>query len=293
MTLEEIWLDFTGKVAEVELLLRATRSAVKTEMQLLLKNEDALNRLSEGTDTPISMHNMSFRDLRTGQHNFYDHRKLSIDEAKLHLLMRKNKQYQWLLVEVYEAFEKYLVHIYALVGFKNLDCWPMRDYGNVTILEAQDKSFLWYVDQARKKGDLPQSIIKPLQKKFPRLADVEQNNIRDIHLGFVIAFIAQLRHQIVHNAGWTISKEELILKVGKKIGLYNNGQIDEPLVDFANDFFGSGEHENMVALLEVATNTDIPLDTYVCRVRILIEIILGYSNFILQIIKPSIVDPNA
>jgi hypothetical protein len=288
MTLDEIWSGLTDRVAEIELMLRAIRAATKMEMQLLLKNEEAIKQLPGDDVTHISMHNMSFRDVRTGLHVFYDHRDLTINEAKLHLLLRKNKQYQWLLVEAYEAFEKLLVQLYALVAARGLDCWPMKDYGNITIAEARQKDFHWYLDQARKKKDLPHSILIPLRKNFPAVASAETRNFQNIHLGFAVAMIARLRHQIVHNRGWTESQQQLVLDVAKQVGLYNNGQVAKQQLDFAGRFFGDGEYSNMVALLEVATHPNIPLDTYVCRLGALLDILLGYSNLLVQAVRPHV-----
>lgn len=287
MTLDNIWSDFTSAMAEADLMLRKTRSATKAEMGHLLNNEQGMRQHEDDAPRPVSMHNFSFRDIQTGKHIFYDQRDLSIEEVKQHLLLRKNKQYQWLLVEAYEAFEKFLVHVYALVGATCQDCWPMKDYGNVTIAESADNKFSWYLEQSKKKKDLPHSILIALRKKFSALSEAEINNYLNVHLGFAIALTAKLRHQIVHARGWTRSKEDFIADTAKVVGVYNNGNIPEQHSAFAKMFFGADQYEGMVALLEAPTDPNVPIEMYTCRVGILFEILLGYGHALVELVRPT------
>lgn len=290
MTLDDIWSDFTGAMAEADLMLRKTRSATKAEMELLVKNEQAMKQYEDDASRPVSMHNFTFRDIKTGEHIFYDQRDLSAEEAKRHLLLRKNKQYQWLLVEAYEAFEKFLLHVYAHVGATCQDCWPMKDYGNVTITESAEKAFPWYLEQSKKKKDLPHSILTALRKKFSALSAVEMNNYLSVHLGFAVALTANLRHQIVHARGWTRSKDDFIAETAKVVGAYNNGNIPEQLSAFAKTFFGVGHYDGMIALLEIRTEPNLPIEMYTCRVGILFEVLLGYGHALVDLVRPSISD---
>ncbi|NCC84951.1 MAG: hypothetical protein EOM03_12625 [Clostridia bacterium] len=285
MTLDDIWSDFTSAMAEADLMLRKTRSATKTEMKLLLKNEQAMRQHEDDGSRTVSMHNFTFRDIKTGKHIFYDQRDLSIEEAKRHLLLRKNKQYQWLLVEAYEAFEKFLAHLYALVGAACQDCWPMKDYGNVTIAESEKKTFPWYLEQSKRKKDLPHSILNALRKKYSALSATEINNFFGVHLGFAIALTANLRHQIVHARGWTRSKNDFIADTAKVVGGYNNGNIPEQYSAFAKTFFGTGQYDGMIALLEVRTDHNVPIEMYTCRVGILFEILLGYGHALVELVR--------
>jgi hypothetical protein len=286
MTLDDIWSDFTGAIAEVELMLRETRDSAKSEMQRLVKNEEVMKQRGEDASRVVSMHNFSFKDIRTGRHVVYGHRDLSAEEAKRHVLLRKNRQYQWLLVEAYEAFEKLLVHIYAYAGATSQDCWPMKDYGDVSIAESTQKSFAWYLEQAKKKKGLPDSILAVLRKKFPALSSLETSKHIEVDLKFAVALTEKLRHQIVHARGWTRSQEDFIANTAKAADRYNNG-VPEPLSSFAKTFFGVGHYENMVALLEIRTRPDIPIHTYVCRVGILTELLLGYGHVLIELIRPN------
>ncbi len=97
------------------------------------------------------MHNMSFRNAKTGDAIFYGFKELSIEDRYLHVLLHKNKQYQWLLAEAYEEFEDYIENAYAYYGSINNSFWPLRDYGNIFLSELKNKDFYWYVEQARKE----------------------------------------------------------------------------------------------------------------------------------------------
>lgn len=161
----------------------------------------------------------------------------------------------------------------------------MKDYGNITAAELTSKDYDWFFQQALCKRDLPHSILSRLRMCYPDLVELEKSNFRDLNLKFAITLIEKLRHVIVHNAGWTKSKEDFIVAVAKQAGVYNNGNIAKENIEFVNDFFGIDEYENMIALLEVKSEQILPLESYVCRVGILIEILLGYGHFILQLIK--------
>lgn len=294
MTFDEIWSHFAGRMVEVESLVADIRQTTKRELEALVRRQ----KLAEDSpdideDMPMSMHSMSFRELATGHHVFYGDKSFSTEEMIHHLHLRKNKQYQWLLVEAYEAFEKFLVQVYAYCGLHFQDCWPLKDYGNITLSELRDQSFQWHFEKARKKNDLPFSVLSVLRKKFPSISRIEKSNFRAEDLAFAVAFVAQLRHQIVHNRGWTESRDVLIGKVAKHVGRYNNGAVPAELSEFALNYFGDGEYENMIVLIEVPTHPQIPLDTYVSRVGALLEILLGYAHMLQNAVAGGVTDGRA
>lgn len=116
MNLDDIWEEFTDRNAEVELLLRKTKDSIKTEFKTLIGNEKVLEELVDLDDFSIPTHSMPFRNIKDGEVLFYCQTSLSIEENKKHILRRKNRQYQWLLEESYEAFEHYLARLYAFLG---------------------------------------------------------------------------------------------------------------------------------------------------------------------------------
>lgn len=294
MTLDEIWSHFAGHIVEVESLVTDIRQTTKNELMALARNQKLLEETPDiDDDMLISMRKMFFRDLRNGDHVSYGNKSFSPKEMIYHLHLRKNKQYQWLLVEAYEVFEKFLVHVYAYCGFNFHDCWPLKDYGNITLSELRSQSFQWHMEQARKKKDLPFSVLSVLRRRFPPVPLIEKQNYRAIDLSFAIAFIAKLRHQIVHNRGWAESRDVLVNKVATQIGRYNNGEVPAEISEFARDYFGDGDYENMIALVEVPIHPEIPLDTYINRVGELLKLLLGYAYMLKTTIENTEPDEQA
>ncbi len=57
-------------------------------------------------------------------------------------------------------------------------------------------------------------------------------------------------------------EKDFIERVLKKSGTFNNGRYDNEFADHINSFFGAGEYENTILLLEVPMHQDIPIDIY-------------------------------
>lgn len=286
MTLDEIWSDFTETMAEIAFMQGGVRSSTKNEMQRLINNQEAVEPQKKDAPQIVSMHNFMFKDIKTGSRIFCDLRELTAEEAKHHLLLWKNKQYQWLLVEAYEAFEKLLVHIYALVGVSCLDFWPIKDRRDLPIEESPERLFPLYLERSKNKQNLPHSILTILRSKFPALSSIEINNYIGVNLRFAVALVANLRHQIVHTRGYAQSKNDFISKTAKKIGAYNNGMVSEQYSEYAEIFFGNGHYENMVTLLEITADQNAAMTTYACRLTTLMELLLGYGHALVELVRP-------
>jgi hypothetical protein len=236
---------------------------------------------------------MTFYDARTGIIKFYNHKKRSLEDRYLHVLLHKNKQYQWLLAEAYEEFEDYLENIYAYYGGINNAFWPLQDYGNISLSELGNKDYAWYAEQAKKKKDIPHSILNRFRKQFPELMTVEATNKLEINLSLAVTLIEKLRHVIVHKGGKVSSKEAFIKLTTQQSGLYNNGNISRDYVNFINLFFGQNEYENLITLLEIRVQPEIPLDIHVSLFDKLTGYLMAYAFLIYEYINSSIARQNA
>jgi hypothetical protein len=288
MDLNEIWSDFAERMAAIELYQRAAKDITQKEQIYLKEYSDHLRENTKLKNSSISLHNMLFINARTGEKKPYNFKELSLEERKLQVLLHKNKQYKWLLAEAYEVFENYLENIYAYCGSINDSFWPLEDYGNVTLSELKNKNYTFYVERAKKKKGIPKSILERFKMQFPKLKDDESKNKLQVNLYFVIMFIAQLRHVIVHEGGTVSDKEAFIKKTTKNCDLFNDGNISPDHVNFINQFFGKNEYENLITLLEIKINDEKLYDINIYPFDILIDYLMSYAYLIYEHINSSI-----
>lgn len=282
MEFRTIFDVYSTKMTQIYLYQKAMQELSKKELQKLYEIEESLKDKPETLEMSSSQHNMFFRSARDGAHKFFGSKKSSIEDRRHSLVLHKNKQYQWLLAEAYEEFEDYLEDLYACVGFKNNDFWPLRDFGGITLSEIESKPFEWFQAQAKKKKDKPASIINRFRECLPNIASLEVNNGLEINLRLAIKLVEFLRHVIVHKGGNVSDKDEFIKQVLQKSGLYNNGSYDESHLDFINLFFGTGEYKNTIRLLEVPTEPQIPLDTYINVFQVLSNYLMAYAHLVYE-----------
>jgi hypothetical protein len=277
MELNEIWSNFTERMAEIELFQRAAKNITQKELIFLNESKNSVG----------SSHNMLFPNARTGEKKPYYFKKLDSEERHLLVLFHKNKQYKWLLAEAYEEFEDYLENIYAYYGSINDSFWPLEDYGNISLSELKDKNYTFYVERARKKKDI-HKILNRFKMQFPRLKDDELKNKLQVNLYFVVTFIAELRHVIVHKGGIVSDKKDFIETTIKKCGLYNNGNISQDHINFINQFFGKNEYDNLITLLEIKTNNETDYDISIYPFDILIDYLMAYAYLIYNHIESGV-----
>jgi len=293
MKLEDIWNSFTDRMAEIELYHRAAKNTAKKELQLINEQAEYLNEHPDFKDCSSSLHNMTFYEARDGMTRIYNFKERTIEDRHLDVILHKNKQYQWLLAEAYEEFEDFIEKLYAYYGKHNSSFWPLKDFGNITLTELPDKTYDWYLEQAKKKKGTPQRIINRFRKYFNNLGEIEINNKFDINLSLTISLIEKLRHIIVHKGGKVSSVDSFIKITAESCGLYSNGNISEQNKGFIKNFFGSGKHSNLIALLEIRILPHMPIDIHVSRFQQLTGYLLAYSFLLVSFVDGAIKEKNA
>jgi len=280
MNLDEIFESYSNKMTQLSLYQRAMKDIAKKELEKLTEYEKSLEKHPELKVHPLSMHNMSFRIAANGEHFFYGHKKISVKDKRLSVLLHKNKQYQWLLSEAYEEFEDCVERLYAYAGFDNNDFWPLKDYGSISLSEIKNKDFNWFEAQAVNKKDAPASILNKFRESFSSIKRIEDKNQLDVNLRLAITLIEFLRHVIVHRGGVVLDKSKFRTRILKKCGLYNNGNVAEEHSQFIENFFGAGDYHNTIILLETSTNPEIPIDTHINILDMLMGYLMAYIHLI-------------
>jgi hypothetical protein len=284
---QDLFNSYSNKIAQIHLYQRAMQKIATNELKQLNKDAKAFEQYSDFGDLSASYDNMFFTGAKRGEPIFYGHFERSIEERKLAVVLHKNKQYQWLLAEAYEEFEDFLENAYALAGFKDNNFWPLRDYGNISLKELQKKPLTWFVSQAKKKKDIPSSIINKFRETYPEISKVEKENSLNVNLRLSITLIEYLRHIIVHKAGRVTDKNEFVKVVLQKLGLYNNGNADDKNIEYIKAFFGTDEYENTISLLEFRVNPEIPLDVHINVFDMLSGHLMAYAHLISESLSNS------
>lgn len=287
MDLEEIFELYSSKMTQLCLYQRAMQDIAKKELEKLAEYEKSLEKHPDLKAHSLSSHNMAFRIAANGQHFFYGHKKISVKDKRTSVFLHKNKQYQWLLSEAYEEFEDCIERLYAYAGFTNNDFWPLKDYGSITLSDIKNKDFDWFEVQAVNKKDAPASIINKFRELFPKIKKIEEKNELGVNLRLAITLVEFLRHVIVHRGGEVLDKPKFRGRILKKCGLHNNGNVAEEHVQFIENFFGSGDYEKTIILLEVPINREIPLDTYINVLDVLMGYLMAYVHLIYESLKTS------
>lgn len=251
MDIKDIFSEFSDRVTNINYSQREIRSASDDEIRRLCEIKGAQVHDASSEDLLSSLHAFYFCDIRDGMHKLLRQKESSISDRIKHAIERKNRKYQWLLVELYEAFEDYLEDAYALSGYLDVNFWPLRDYGDAFLVDIDKKDYSWFQDRVRQKRDKPYSLIKVFRSKFPQVSDFEVENKRNVDLRLMLVLIELLRHVIVHKGGVVQNRDEFMKKVLERTGLYKNGAAEEKNKAIIEMFFGVEEYGNTVRVLEL------------------------------------------
>jgi hypothetical protein len=203
MEIKEIFDKYTSKVSEIYLDQRSVKYILEKEYDDLLikyQNTQSINPEYKAK-VPYLFHSFSFRNAQNGEDCRFSYIERSLDETIIDLFLHKNRQYQWLFAEAYEAFEDFIENAYAFAGYNDNNFWPLSDFGNISLPELNGKDYQWFIDQVVKKKGKPRSILNHFNSKLPQMMRVVENNKLGINLKLAIILIEKLRHQIVHAKG--------------------------------------------------------------------------------------------
>ncbi len=210
-----------------------TNSLVKkmSVYQQELEKNNIIKKRSEMTDSDWSSHiNFIFKDYSTGEFSSLGASKFTIDDSERIELELKNRQYQFLLLDAFEAFEKYLKNAELLISNKS----------------ENNKNFS------------PTKFIVNLHKCIPIISriikirnEANEKFLEETFLFLTFSAIEQLRHQIAHTSGYAEDKSIFIKKCLERIGRYNSSKPKSEYADYLNSFFGRNQYENLICLIEI------------------------------------------
>ena len=144
----------------------------------------------------------------------------------------KNRQYQFLLLHAFEAFEKYLICAATYAQYID-DEYKCRKFTPISFIQHLHSTI----------PVIPQ-YIKLRNKNDPNFSD-------EISLLLTFSLIEKLRHKITHAHGLVNNKPDFIKCCLDSIGRYNNGNPKMEFIDYINSHFGTGPYENLICLIEI------------------------------------------
>lgn len=197
----------------------------------LLEDKNIIMKRSDWTEHTFSAtHILLFKDYTNGTLAPLKTSHFNIDNADRIEAEIKNRIYQSLLLDAFEAFESYL---------KNANIF-------INILKNV-------------RGFSPTKFIVKLHMAIPVVSNIiklraESDPSRfsnELNLLLTFSLIEQLRHQIAHTRGYAKNKSEFIDKWLRRIGTYRNSEIESEAMNYLNYFFGTNEYEDWICLTEV------------------------------------------
>jgi hypothetical protein len=274
--------QYAATMADITLHQRAVDAVSKRELEQLSKQVEAIKDNPDLQEISYDAHGMHFYSAIDGQPIQYAGKRRSVEDRAKSVYLNKNRQYQWLLAEAYEAFEDAIEGAYAYSGFKDHGSWPLADYGPITLGELSKQNFPWFKDRAQKKSI--SSLLAHFRAAFPSIAKIESKNALKNDLRFAIMMIAMFRHIIVHNGGVLKDCDKTIQNIFKDAGIFNNGNLDQSKLDYVEAFLGTGETSNTIHLLEARVPLPIPIDAHVSRLGQLFDFMMGYTHFLFVVL---------
>ncbi|WP_422015230.1 hypothetical protein [Roseateles sp.] len=203
------------------------------------------NRANEaGIRAAAVMLSLSFRDT-SSQHVFYDHREQSHDELLSALVVSHNRQYQWLLAEVFEHFEDFMTDAYGCAGAIDSTIWSSKDLTSIGGHAGMPTS--WWIEKARGLRGMKATVAASRLRAFPGISQVESRNALAVDLKVVLFLVERMRHLIVHRRGQASSADDFAEGIARDAGLAAPTQ---EIRDLVGQYFGNGRLNTTIHLLD-------------------------------------------
>jgi hypothetical protein len=216
----------------------------ETKKQLELLDPDSKDVFGNSVDA------FYFYNPYTGLATAYHAKKTSIDEAIELTYLHKNKQYQWLLAEAYEAYEDYLENMYACVGYSDPRLWPDKDLASLSPSKTQSLGLDWFFEKSRNKRGGAGAILCHFRRILPNLKTIERVNHIGVDLRLSISIVEKIRHIVVHRNGKIESRGKLVDAILKSSNLLNNKALEPPARARIDDHIGTREIDGLIILVE-------------------------------------------
>lgn len=275
--IEEALVRFTERVTAANYYQSSIDRTISKQLAELYTVRGTMT--DESCEKIVSVHNLMFPHLKTGVQYVAGSTEHNVN-SKIHDLYNyHNRQNQWILAEVYEAFEIFLTDFFAIVGYRDSVIWKENELPSKELRN----SMCAYYKQIKIKKITPRKIMNKLSQHLPEVKAAESiNTFKKINIRFAISVIENFRHLIVHKHGVINDKQAFVDKVLRESGVSipNDGKLC--CLSFIDYYLGKGDYSNHILLLKRSVESDFPLAAYKSRLGDFFSILLSYTHFIVE-----------
>jgi hypothetical protein len=254
MSVNSAFLSFTETMTQISLYQRAVKAQTALELKELIEQKEITTARSTLSGAR-SVNRMHFYSALTGELAAFGGSIQTTDQCIQAAITHKNKQYQWLLAEAYEAFDKYLTHSYVFIGMEQFNVWPLSDYGNNRLSDLASMGWNGRLDLIKNKQSKTNHILTQLRKCYPEFARAETINALKINFRTFIVMCQKFRHHIVHDGGYINDQDNLVKKILDEASI--NGRTRETEELFIRSYIGQSDGLTVVNLLEVESDATL------------------------------------
>lgn len=279
MSVDFVFRGFAENMTQICLYQRTVKTQTDMELKELFEQKAIRSQRSILSGTR-SASRMYFRKALTGEHDTFGGATRTIDECIAATFVHKNKQYQWLLAEAYEAFDKFLTHSYIFLGMEQFDVWPLSDYGNNRLSDLESMNWNARFELIKNKQSKATHILTQLRKCFPVFAAAETSNALEINLKVLIVMCQKFRHHIVHDGGYINDPDHLTKKILDEATVV--GKERDAQEGFIRSYIDQHDGRTGVNLLEIASE-ESPLSGLGAHYDIcdqLLKLLVSYAHLI-------------
>ncbi|MDF2793077.1 MAG: hypothetical protein K0S85_830 [Pseudomonas orientalis] len=279
MSVDFVFRGFAETMTQICLYQRTVKAQTDMELKELLEQKEIRSQRSLLSGAR-SVNRMHFRKVLTGELDAFGGSIQTIDECIAATITHKNKQYQWLLAEAYEAFDKFLTHSYVFLGIEQFDVWPLSDYGNNRLSDLESMDWNARFELIKNKQTKATHILTQLRKCFPAFTKAETSNALEINLKVLMVMCQKFRHHIVHDGGYINDPEHLTKKILDEAAVI--GKARDAQEGFIRSYMDQNEGRTIVNLLEIASD-EFPLSGLGAHYDIcdqLLKLLVSYAHLI-------------
>lgn len=197
--------------------------------------------------------------------------------AEFHL----NRFFGWILVGVFESWERFIKDVTAALGYAQRDSWNCQMYGNITLGEIDGLDFEWFAQRVRQQGMSIDPMLNRLRDAvIPDLQTLEAREVRGMPCIWGVRIVEYLRHVLVH-AGGTLDPDAMIEKVMRRLGLAGEANREQLRVAILGFIKGGGlEDGAVVQLVPRNVGADTPAPAIESRLLRLLEYLGSHARLI-------------
>jgi hypothetical protein len=249
----------TETFAGLQIFQSAIRTTTRRAIAQSLRNAARLEAQGR-TDNSYSLHNMHFRSLVDGTHILYAKSLRSSEDIRRDMHLHENKQFRWIVVEAYEAYEDFIEVCYASAQHLGESLWKTEEVRRAEREAGQSpatlEALLKVASDNRITGDAHKKITR-FRAHYSELQAAEARRAIGDGPNFLLPLVELLRHVIVHNAGNVASRARFEERVLSRAGVLNNGQPD-PMYMNEIAFYLTDHQGKCIVRLSDAPTPDLP-----------------------------------